>query len=59
MKKLIIVSIILLIANIIYAQHTFKAVIKSENDRLPLPGTSVMVKGLHKTVISYPTANFF
>jgi len=52
MKGIYIVFAILLVANSIYAQHSFKAVIKSRENKLPLAAATLVVKELNKTAIA-------
>jgi len=55
MKRIHIFFAVLLVANSIQAQHNFKAIIKSEKNKLPLAAATVAVKGLNKTVIADST----
>jgi outer membrane receptor for ferrienterochelin and colicins len=55
MKGVNIVFAMLLAANNIHAQHSFKAVIKGKENKQPLPAATVLAKGLNKTVIADST----
>ena len=49
MKKIIIISIALLNANILYAQYSFKAIIKNGKEKESLAGVTVLLKEINKT----------
>ncbi len=56
MKQLFIAALILLCGiHNIYAQHSFKARIKSEADKQPLTGATVLLKGTNKPSIADST----
>jgi len=50
MKRIIFLSILLSMPNILLAQYSFKAIIK--NDKEPLAGATITLKGTNKTAIA-------
>lgn len=52
MKKLIAFSSAILITSFLHAQYSFKAIIKDEKGRQPLPGVTVLVKGINRTAVA-------
>jgi outer membrane receptor for ferrienterochelin and colicins len=55
MKKLFLFVVALFIADILSAQYSFKAIIKSEEANEPLPGTTVFIKGGNKFTVADST----